>query len=74
MIVSHTVVTAARQGLQGRPGPEIPGTRHLYVGGDWVGPEGMLADAALARVRRAAVTILEHVGRVREVEPLWVTR
>jgi hypothetical protein len=31
--------------------------RNLYVVGDWVGPEGMLVDAALASARRAAAAL-----------------
>jgi phytoene dehydrogenase-like protein len=36
-----------------RPGPEVPGRPGLFVAGDWVGSEGMLADTALASGRRA---------------------
>lgn len=59
--VSHHVVTAQGGGRAGRPESvvrEIPG---LHVAGDWVGPEGMLADAALASARAAALAILERV-------------
>lgn len=54
MVVSNALVTAAEGGTTGRPAPPVPGVRNLYVAGDWVGPEGMLADAALASARRAA--------------------
>jgi phytoene dehydrogenase-like protein len=46
--VTNAFVTAAQGGLPGRPGPEVPGAPGLFVAGDWVGPSGMLADAALA--------------------------
>jgi phytoene dehydrogenase-like protein len=46
--VSNALVTAASGGLPGRPGPQAPGAPGLFVAGDWVGPVGMLADAALA--------------------------
>jgi hypothetical protein len=46
--VTNAFVTAAQRGLPGRPGPEVPGAPGLFVAGDWVGPSGMLADAALA--------------------------
>lgn len=54
MTVTHGLVTAAQGGLAGRPGPAVEGARGLYVAGDWVGGEGMLADASLASARRAA--------------------
>lgn len=58
MVVSHALVTAAGGGLQGRPGPTVPGVPGLYVAGDWVGATGMLADAALASAKEAAGMIL----------------
>jgi phytoene dehydrogenase-like protein len=54
VVVSNRVVTAAQGGLAGRPGPEVPGIRQLFVAGDWVGREGQLADASLASGHRAA--------------------
>lgn len=53
-----------RGGLSGRYGPVVPEAEGLYVAGDWVGPEGMLSDAAVASARRAAETALE-AGPVR---------
>jgi len=45
-----------------RPGAKRPpvstGIRGLYIAGDWVGDEGLLADAALASARAAAKAIL----------------
>jgi phytoene dehydrogenase-like protein len=58
MTVSHAVVTAAQGGLRGRPNPEVPDIPGLYIVGDWVGPEGMLADASLSSARQAAGAIL----------------
>jgi phytoene dehydrogenase-like protein len=54
MTVAHALVTAAGGGLSGRPAPRVPDLDGLYVVGDWVGAEGMLADAALASARAAA--------------------
>jgi phytoene dehydrogenase-like protein len=54
MVVSNALVGAEERGLAGRPGVAVPGVRGLAVVGDWVGPEGMLADAALASARQAA--------------------
>ncbi len=48
-------IVQARLGSQlGRPGPSVPGIRHLYVVGDWVGPAGQLTAAGLASARQAA--------------------
>ncbi len=58
MVVSHMLVTAAAGGTAGRPGPAVLGIRNLYVAGDWVGPEGLLADASLASAKRAAELIV----------------
>jgi len=57
MTVSNALVTAAQGGVKGRPRPDVPGVEGLYVAGDWVGPEGMLADASMASAKRAAETI-----------------
>jgi phytoene dehydrogenase-like protein len=57
MVVAHDIPQAARGGLAGRPGPEVPGVVGLLVAGDWVGPVGMLADAGLASARAAVRAI-----------------
>jgi phytoene dehydrogenase-like protein len=54
MTVSNALTTAEQGGNQGRPGPEVPGIEGLYVAGDWVGTEGLLADASVASGKRAA--------------------
>jgi phytoene dehydrogenase-like protein len=58
LIVAHGLPLAAHGGLGGRPGPEVPGLAGLFVAADWVGPEGILADAALASAVRAARSIV----------------
>lgn len=58
MTVAHAVV-AAPDGLEGRPGPAVPDIPGLFVAGDWVGTEGMLADASFASARKAAQTVIE---------------
>ncbi|MFO0757102.1 MAG: NAD(P)/FAD-dependent oxidoreductase [Byssovorax sp.] len=58
MTASHALVTAGGKGLAGRPGQVVPGARGLFLAGDWVGPEGMLADAALGSGARAAALAL----------------
>ncbi|HLY38602.1 MAG TPA: FAD-dependent oxidoreductase [Candidatus Binatia bacterium] len=54
LTVMNAMVTAARGGTAGRPGPAVPGVRGLFVAGDWVGAEGLLADASVASAARAA--------------------
>jgi len=63
LVVSNAVVEAATSGTAGRPGPRVPDMRGLYVAGDWVGPDGMLADAGLASARAAARAVLEDAAR-----------
>jgi pyruvate/2-oxoglutarate dehydrogenase complex dihydrolipoamide dehydrogenase (E3) component len=48
--------------LKGRPRPDVPGVEGLYVAGDWVGPEGMLADASMASAKLAAENIARRRG------------
>jgi phytoene dehydrogenase-like protein len=62
MTVSNALVTAAQGGLNGRPRPDVPGVEGLYVAGDWVGPEGMLADASMASAKLATETIARRRG------------
>jgi phytoene dehydrogenase-like protein len=58
LVVTNALVAAAAGGLPGRPRPEVPEAPGLYLAGDWVGSEGMLADASLASARSAARAIL----------------
>ena len=58
---TNAIVQARLGGLAGRPGPEVPGIRHLYVAGDWVGPSGQLSSASLASARQAARLACEHL-------------
>jgi phytoene dehydrogenase-like protein len=60
MAAASALPTAADGGLSGRPGPEVPEAPGLYVAGDWVGPDGWLADGALASARRAATLVRER--------------
>jgi len=54
MTVTNALTTAEQGGNGGRPGPEVPGIAGLYMAGDWVGAEGLLADASVASGKRAA--------------------
>jgi len=62
MTVSNALVTVAQGGVTGRPSPDVPGVEGLYVAGDWVGPEGMLADASMASAKLAAEAIARRRG------------
>ncbi len=53
LTVAQHVPLAGNGGLGARPGPAVPGVEGLFVVGDWVGPTGLLADAALASARAA---------------------
>jgi phytoene dehydrogenase-like protein len=59
-MVATNDLTRAKRGR--RPGPAVPGAPGLYVVGDWVGEEGMLADASFASARRAALSIQERAA------------
>jgi phytoene dehydrogenase-like protein len=63
MLVTHALPAAATGGSAERPGPPVPGAEDLYVVGDWVGPQGMLADASLASAKQAASMILQGATR-----------
>jgi phytoene dehydrogenase-like protein len=64
MVVAHALPLAAQGGLAGRPGALVPDVAGLALAGDWVGPEGMLADAALAS-GAAAARAIAGAGRLR---------
>jgi phytoene dehydrogenase-like protein len=53
LVVSHDVGSAEGGGLAGRVAT-APGRTGLFLAGEWVGSEGLLADAALASGRAAA--------------------
>jgi phytoene dehydrogenase-like protein len=54
LVVAHDLPQAARGGLAGRTPGKVSGIANLYLAGDWVGPDGMLADASFASARAAA--------------------
>ena len=55
MVVAGAAPMAARGGLGGRPAVDATGLPCVYLAGDWVGPTGLLADAALASGQAAAL-------------------
>jgi phytoene dehydrogenase-like protein len=62
LTVAHDFVRASTKGTVARPGPAVPGAEGLFVAGDWVGPEGMLADAAVASGESAGVLAAAHAA------------
>jgi phytoene dehydrogenase-like protein len=54
LVVAHDLPQAAHGGLAGRTPGQVGGIANLYLAGDWIGPEGMLADASFASARAAA--------------------
>jgi phytoene dehydrogenase-like protein len=61
LTVTQALPEARRGGLAGRPGPAVDHVPGLYVVGDWVGPRGMLADAAFASADATARAVLASV-------------
>ncbi len=62
MTVSHALVTASDGGYEGRPKVAVPEMPGVFLAGDWIGNEGMLADASFASAERAALAVLEFLG------------
>lgn len=54
LVVTGALPLASEPGPGGRPPVAVPGFENLFVAGDWVGAEGMLADAAFASGKLAA--------------------
>ena len=63
MTVSHSLPLASENGLAGRPAVSATGHANVFLAGDWVGPEGLLADAAAASARSAAHHVLAFLPR-----------
>lgn len=55
MVVTGGIPIAAAGGAAGRPDVSVDGAEGLFIAGDWVGPVGLLADAAVASGERAGV-------------------
>ncbi|XXF78378.1 FAD-dependent oxidoreductase [Myxococcaceae bacterium GXIMD 01537] len=64
LTVMHALPGAATGGLAGRPGPAVGHVPGLWVVGDWVGAEGMLADATFASAEAVARALLSHEAGV----------
>jgi phytoene dehydrogenase-like protein len=59
MTVAPSLPRAEEAGLAGRPDVEVRDHPNIFLAGDWVGPEGMLADASAASARAAARRVLD---------------
>jgi len=60
---------AATMGFAGRPAGRVPDAAGVYLAGDWVGPEGYLADASTASAREAArLVVADRDGRGRTTD------
>ena len=46
--------------MEKRPDIKVPGVNNLYIIGDWVGEDGMLADASFASAKAVALKILNE--------------
>ena len=64
MVVSSTMPRAGNGGLPGRPSVRASGLEGVFVAGDWVGPVGLLADAALASGHQAGLAALQSLDRL----------
>ncbi|MBS1828110.1 MAG: NAD(P)/FAD-dependent oxidoreductase [Acidobacteria bacterium] len=60
LTVSNAAVLASQGGLAARPQVAVPGLQGLFLAGDWIGPEGMIADASFSSGRSAAKLILNQ--------------
>lgn len=54
MVVTHLAPAGEK-----RPGPQIDGLQNILVAGDWIGPEGWIADAAFISAKQAAELVLK---------------
>ncbi len=57
MTVVSALPSAASGGLAGRPPIDAAGLRDVFIAGDWVGPEGQLADASFASAEASAARL-----------------
>ncbi|HRQ41129.1 MAG TPA: FAD-dependent oxidoreductase [Chloroflexota bacterium] len=73
MTVVNDLARAENGGLHGRPGYALPHSQHIYLAGDWVGPQGWLADAALLSGKQAAELAQEQrleIGAISNLHPV----
>jgi phytoene dehydrogenase-like protein len=63
MTVIGAATTPASGGIAGRPAIDSTGVPGVFVAGDWVGPKGWLADAALSSGEAAGMAAARDAGR-----------
>jgi phytoene dehydrogenase-like protein len=63
MVTCGALPRPERGGMAGRPDVADTGVDGVLVAGDWVGPEGHLADAAIASGERAALRAVADLDR-----------
>lgn len=68
-VVAHGRPRAETGGLAGRPSPELADRPGLYVAGDWVGPDGLLADAAVTSGTAAGRLAARRAASVAATRP-----
>jgi phytoene dehydrogenase-like protein len=61
MVANHALPRPGA-GLAGRPGVVVESCPGLFVAGDWVGPKGLLADAAVSSGEAAAQEAARHLA------------
>jgi hypothetical protein len=61
MVVTGAMPRAATGGLTGRPDITATGLPGVFAAGDWIGPDGLLADAALASGHTAGLAALRAI-------------
>ena len=61
MVVTGAMPRATSGGLTGRPDITATGLRNVFAAGDWIGPDGLLADAALASGHAAGLAALRTI-------------
>lgn len=64
MVVAGGLPIASAGGLAGRPTVRVTGVEGMFIAGDWVGPVGLLADAALASGRSAGLHAVDLLASV----------
>jgi phytoene dehydrogenase-like protein len=74
MVVAGAAPIAARGGLAGRPAVDATGLPGVYLAGDWVGPAGLLADAALASGQAAALRAVQAAQAAQPQRPAQAPR
>ncbi|HEX7444117.1 MAG TPA: FAD-dependent oxidoreductase, partial [Acidimicrobiales bacterium] len=64
MTVAHALPLASAGGLAGRPPVAVRERPGVFVAGDWVGAEGLLADASVSSARAAAAAAVSRAAVV----------